>query len=403
VSRGQAIVQAVRNDVEPSRPYGVIIPDFYFDWLFPLLLPGEVAVLLYACRCILGYSQHRAERTDLISISQIRDGVRVGDRVYRRGAGLARSTVQAALAALERANILYPVVVVGDRLVRASRKPRGRGHIPRYTLVERAEDIDWEWLEARGGKRSGLAGEPEAAASAAEGRVEERPEEHADDKSTDAAGLLQNKRPEKHAIKGPKFGTTDNNYTDNQLTECFAFGSDKRLPRRDPGSEGLKAYRKATGFNPLPEARRALVELEAEIGTAVFVDKLKEFVLWGKNVRNVAFFCDFARGKAVLAKPRPGNGDGGNGKRDPGVRRRSVWTEEELRAAREADAGKEWVDPPDDEPALGEAEEGSDEEPTLDVVQEAPAPKLLSYQELRAELAARAAARAQTLRVSQNP
>jgi hypothetical protein len=352
VSRGQAIVRAVRNDIEPSRPYGVIIPDFYFDWLFPLLLPSEISVLLYACRSILGYSRHRAERTDLISLSQIRDGVRAGDRVYRRGTGLALSTIQLALAALERANILYPVDVVGGELVRVRQKPRGRGCVTRYTLVERAEDIDWKWLEGRR--------EP-----AAEPESEEAKTADLGDKSTDLPGVkppvgrefsqaktienrgFSDKTTDFLAVKLPIIDSTDNNLTDNQLTECFAFGSAKRLPRRDPGSEGLRAYRKATGFNPLPAAREALLELEAEIGTGVFLDKLKEFVLWGKNVRNVAFFCDFARGQAVLAKPRADGG--GDGKRNPSVRRVSRWTEEELRAAREADAGREWPDPPDDD------------------------------------------------------
>ncbi len=353
MGRGEAIVEAARGGVEPTRPYGVLIPDFYFDWLFPLLLPSEVCVLLYACRSILGYSAHRAERTDLISLTQIADGVRAGDHVYRRGTGLALSTIQAALAALERANILYPVEVVGGRLERAASKPRGRGHITRYSLVERAEDIDWEWLESRKGQPAG--GQAEAAERPGAAESEAAPDKTTDergfsaDKTTDLPGeklpterVFSDKTTDLPPVKLPIIGSTDNNVTDNQLTECFAFGSDTRLrPQARPSSEGLKAYRKSTGFNPLPAARDALLELEREIGTAAFQARLKEFVLAGKNVRNVGFFLDFARGKAVLVKPR----DNGNGKRNPGVRRRSTWTEEELQAAREADAGKEWPDP----------------------------------------------------------
>jgi hypothetical protein len=176
-------------------------------------------------------------------------------------------------------------VVVGDRLVRAARKPRGRGHVTRYTLVERAEDIDWEWLEARGGRRA--SGQPEAADPDVSGSPAEQeanktvnPPVVLDDKTVNPpAGktvnpltVLPNKTVNSRAIKLSKFDSTDNNSTDKQLTECSAFGS-VASRARDPGSEGLKAYRRATGFNPVPEARRAvgLISLKPRPGTSALI------------------------------------------------------------------------------------------------------------------------------------
>ncbi|MEW6231202.1 MAG: helix-turn-helix domain-containing protein [Chloroflexota bacterium] len=72
--------------------------------------------------------------------------------------------------------------------------------------------------------------------------------------------------------------------------------------------------------------------------------------LAGHSPVNIAGVLDWFKAGGPPAAGRP---PGGNGKRNPAVRRRSVWTEEELEAERARQANTPWPDSPDDEPAEG--------------------------------------------------
>jgi hypothetical protein len=89
-------------------------------------------------------------------------------------------------------------------------------------------------------------------------------------------------------------------------------------------------------------------------GDAALLEQWKRCVdawrLAGHSPVNIAGVLDWFKAGGPPVSGRP---PGGNGKRDPAVRRRSVWTEEELEAERARQANTPWPDSPDDEPAEG--------------------------------------------------
>ncbi|MEW6233258.1 MAG: helix-turn-helix domain-containing protein [Chloroflexota bacterium] len=93
--------------------------------------------------------------------------------------------------------------------------------------------------------------------------------------------------------------------------------------------------------------QREAIDRAVTAGDAAMLERWKRCVdawrLAGHSPVNIAGVLDWF--KAGGPPGQPAANSGGNGKRRPEVRRNSRYTEEELRAAREADAGKEWADP----------------------------------------------------------
>lgn len=106
-------------------------PNVFIDKLMHYLTPGEVVVLTYATRHILGWQDKITARMANISLSQFVQG-----NARFSGCGMSKPAVISALGGLARYAILIPV---GD--------PGSKGQA--YFLQDNDEAIDWDGLQDR--------------------------------------------------------------------------------------------------------------------------------------------------------------------------------------------------------------------------------------------------------------
>jgi len=107
---------------------------------------------------------------------------------------------------------------------------------------------------------------------------------------------------------------------------------------RQPSHPAVALWQLKTGYRPLPDGRKTLMEMWEQMGAGPFEQAASAYLLAGKNPRNIGYF---------QAWVKQGCANGARASPRLGVRRMSSYSPEELRKGREADRGQEWQPPPD--------------------------------------------------------
>ena len=345
-------------------PNATQFPNVLTDQIMPLVSGSDWKVIHYGVRYALG---HRS--ADTLSVAQIAHGRQGDDGAWLdRGTGLSEDEVKACLAFLCDEVHLF---LREDR----PRKPHG------YRLNTDLSSINWEAL-GRGAAAPEPPVVPQAPTLQRPAAARSKPPAHFVETPTSAVLLDGSDRPvveQLHAAltadEAETFGhllglaekaaigpLDDVAWVLYRLWRVYGF---RRLQNafQSPAAVSIEEISKACLLGAVTEMLEAekfgLITQAVRDQLVVMADEWPVLEDWERAIRSAVLYNSRRLAtveknlKRHLAAPAPESGvkNGGpttsaQGRKRP-ARRQSEWSAEELRAAREADDGKEWPPAPD--------------------------------------------------------